>query len=980
MTKKLDQQAGEAEMLRQRVTTLGTQLIAVYSSHSWRITAPLRVLYRGYRWFMRNTRRAFTLLGWLGTGQFTRAGQALLPYYQRYVPLRIHEMIPYAVREAVAKALFWGSYTERDVPLLGLKLRGLGLAERAYANLQRIAENHTDQRIRRLASWELAIWHADKYTEIDAEQCLHYLATARPADTGQVWRERRAILAAECYAILGREEVGKQTIQEALSSRPSEDLYLAAANLQSSMSDRVGYINRALEQTGASPLICLAELGSSCPFDCIRTPETALHSADYTCKVTVIVPAHNSESTIQTALLSLLAQTWQNLEILVIDDGSTDATADLVEGHAKQDPRVNLIRAGVNRGPFAARNLGLKSATGDFITCHDSDDWCHPERIETQVRDLLEHRNLVGNASRWTRMTNDLRAYRRGNPGFYIQMDASSLMFRREAFLQALGAWDSVRFGADTELWLRARRLFGTASVRLLPQVLAFGRSSSQSLTENATFGYPGYLMGARREYHESYQWYYRSGRSLYYSFPQVSRPFPVPGIMRPEQEPRSPNQRHFELVLVSDFRVRDNCRFTMDIIGRRLPGNSRIGLIQLPRYDVDPRLSVRDELRAMLDGSRVQMLVYGEEISCKTLLVFDPTVLQEVQKYLPDIKAARVFIIVTQLPRVGAKPSDVANAMEASASNAERFFGSRGTWIAINSHIKDGLAQYSSMYACDITIASQTWGEMDALVLGQRADKPESIEHAGREHSLSVPSGTRIHTHEGPIQCIDVQSLAYLQHIDEKGVAVIMPCTDAKLGMETARLLLRRAGMPCSIFVVLDSSRQGFVRTLNDAVARISAQYIVYLAQDAYPGRDWLHSAYRYLEESGKALLGFNDGKWKGRIASFGMVRTQWAKRLYRGAIFYPGYRSHAADNELTVIARALDTYQYAPDCVLVEYDPHKDFGGSNPVDYYLFKTRFAQGFDGLVPRERLRPLAEEYLGRSKRKHSGSKTRKPNP
>ena len=199
------------------------------------------------------------------------------------------------------------------------------------------------------------------------------------------------------------------------------------------------------------------------------------------------------------------------------------------------------------------------------------------------------------------------------------------------------------------------------------------------------------------------------------------------------------------------------------------------------------------------------------------------------------------------------------------------------------------------------------------------------------------------------------------------------MPCIDAKLGMETARVLLRRAGMPCTIFVVLDSSRQGFIRTLNDTAARISARYIVYLGQDAYPGRDWLHYAYRSLEESGKGLLGFNDGKWRGRIASFGMVRKQWAKALYGGAIFYPGYRSHKADNELTVITRALDTYHYAPECVLVEYDPLKDFGGSNPVDDRLFKARFAEGFDGLAPRECLRPLADEYLGKPRRRRSRS-------
>lgn len=148
----------------------------------------------------------------------------------------------------------------------------------------------------------------------------------------------------------------------------------------------------------------------------------------------------------------------------------------------------------------------------------------------------------------------------------------------------------------------------------------------------------------------------------------------------------------------------------------------------------------------------------------------------------------------------------------------------------------------------------------------------------------------------------------------------------------------------------------------MNGAALKISTRYIVYLAQDAYPGRDWLLNAYHTLEKSGKGLLAFNDGKWKGRIASFGMVRTEWVKSLYDARIFYPGYQSHGADNELTVIARAQNMHEYNPDCTLVEYDPNKDFGGSNPKDKALFQTRFVHGFDGIVPFRKLKKLAKEY------------------
>jgi hypothetical protein len=193
-------------------------------------------------------------------------------------------------------------------------------------------------------------------------------------------------------------------------------------------------------------------------------------------------------------------------------------------------------------------------------------------------------------------------------------------------------------------------------------------------------------------------------------------------------------------------------------------------------------------------------------------------------------------------------------------------------------------------------------------------------------------------------------------------GVTAVMPCTDTEMGMETARLLARRAGMDCRILVVNDTLRQGFIKTLNDTASRISARYVVYLAQDAYPGRNWLRDAYDALERSGKGLLGFNEGTYRGRIAIFGMVRMDWVKGLYGGPIFYPGYISHGADNELTVLARALDMYIYEPDCSLVEYDPDKESKPGHKEDAKLFRQRYMMGFDGLVPKEKLMTMAKEY------------------
>jgi glycosyltransferase involved in cell wall biosynthesis len=101
--------------------------------------------------------------------------------------------------------------------------------------------------------------------------------------------------------------------------------------------------------------------------------------------VSVIIPVYNRDSTIVAAVESALAQTYQNLEIVVVDDGSTDATVDVLKPYSD---RIRLI-CQKNAGPSAARNRGVKESTGGIVAFLDSDDHWHPEKIARQT-DLME--------------------------------------------------------------------------------------------------------------------------------------------------------------------------------------------------------------------------------------------------------------------------------------------------------------------------------------------------------------------------------------------------------------------------------------------------------------------------------------------------------------------------------------------------------------------------------------------------------------
>ena len=103
--------------------------------------------------------------------------------------------------------------------------------------------------------------------------------------------------------------------------------------------------------------------------------------------ISVIVPVYNAERYLADCLESLIRQTHRELEILVIDDGSTDGSAALCERFAGQDGRIRLLRK-ENSGVSSARNLGLDEAQGEYVAFVDADDWILPEMLETQLIQL----------------------------------------------------------------------------------------------------------------------------------------------------------------------------------------------------------------------------------------------------------------------------------------------------------------------------------------------------------------------------------------------------------------------------------------------------------------------------------------------------------------------------------------------------------------------------------------------------------------
>lgn len=104
--------------------------------------------------------------------------------------------------------------------------------------------------------------------------------------------------------------------------------------------------------------------------------------------ISVIIPAYNVADYLSRCLDSLLVQSWKELELIVVDDGSTDGTSGLADDYTLRDSRVRVIHQ-ANGGVSSARNAGLAASRGELIGFTDGDDWVKPDYLESLAETLL---------------------------------------------------------------------------------------------------------------------------------------------------------------------------------------------------------------------------------------------------------------------------------------------------------------------------------------------------------------------------------------------------------------------------------------------------------------------------------------------------------------------------------------------------------------------------------------------------------------
>lgn len=259
--------------------------------------------------------------------------------------------------------------------------------------------------------------------------------------------------------------------------------------------------------------------------------------------VSVVMTTYNSVAHVARAIRSMLEQDHPRIELIVVDDASTDATVQELRRLEAADARVRVIASALNRGTYWSKNKGVLAATGELITFMDSDDVCEPSRISKQVA-ALRGKGLVASTCNYVRKLPNGEIVL--NRGLAERVALISLMVKRQVFGE-VGYFDSIRTSADDEMVERLKLAYGRKALVNVAEPLYVaqlreeslsteaGNANNLSATESTAF-----LSAARLHFQRCYQAWHshvsKAGAVPYVPFPVTNRPFEVHGKLRIEE------------------------------------------------------------------------------------------------------------------------------------------------------------------------------------------------------------------------------------------------------------------------------------------------------------------------------------------------------------------------------------------------------------------------------------------------------------
>jgi hypothetical protein len=268
------------------------------------------------------------------------------------------------------------------------------------------------------------------------------------------------------------------------------------------------WINRAFIASGVDPLGFPAT-GEWRLLKGRRSSEKPSWSAHNTPRISVGVVVRNCVETIIPAIESLLHQTYPNLEIVVVDNDSTDGTKAHLAAYETLD-RIRLVRLGRNVGPYVGRNICIEQSTGEFVGFHDGDDFAHPTKFADQVDALLANPSAVAVLSTHVRVGRQ-GSVEMENHGQMLGHGPVTALFRISVF-PTIGVYDATMTRGDIEFLERISAVFGHSAVVRLDKLHLLAGASDQS---NSTRWSQEDLVAYRRAFREWHARVSKTGNAL---------------------------------------------------------------------------------------------------------------------------------------------------------------------------------------------------------------------------------------------------------------------------------------------------------------------------------------------------------------------------------------------------------------------------------------------------------------------------------
>ncbi|MCT8498561.1 glycosyltransferase [Chromohalobacter canadensis] len=399
--------------------------------------------------------------------------------------------------------------------------------------------------------------------------------------------------------------------------------------------------------------------------------------------VSIIMPAYNAETTLEFSVKSILAQSWKEIELIIVDDFSTDNTWVIANKLANEDSRIKLLRNACNVGPYVSKNRALPLVQGDYLTGHDADDWAHPERIEKHVQLMLDDIDVKASVTKMVRISREGGFPHVSKKNQWTSDGLSrtafiSCMFEAKFFRDKIGHWDTVKFGADSEIIARAKILLDdNFKVYNLPSM--FCLDSELGLTNDPKLGLstPTGLSPVRKAYANSWRSWHSSlnGDKAWMPFPNTLKAYSPPEEM---QVDKLSLEKVINGYLVSNHSDKPSIFFVyFDPLFKKIfqapPSRFDLSFYESPMWPSRPNSTSR------LGIANLQSLIKLKDdfsIFCYYAESFDDVIREAISIY--------DYVVINQNPsqKTFSFINDLLDYQDMLSTKAEIIFGTEVTWF----------------------------------------------------------------------------------------------------------------------------------------------------------------------------------------------------------------------------------------------------------------------------------------------------------